>query len=182
MASEEDENGPLLLSACKRGNISLFQKLVTENPNLNPNPIDGLGNTPLYYAAMGNHIEMAEALFKQFPGKCDPNIANYAGDTAAHKAVEKDHLEFLKLLIANGASMTIQNKRGRDPSGVAVAPEAREIIKAAILAKRVSAQMNSAQTGSSTTTNSKTNPSANSKGYKAELDPAMIADKDDVDD
>jgi len=178
---EDDGIGPILLSACKRGNMSLMKKLIDENgAKLNVNPIDGLGNGPLHYAALGDHLEIAQLLFEKYAETIDPNIQNFAGDTAVHKAVEKSHIDFLKLLVANHADTTLVNKKGRNAAAVAMGAQAREIIKSAQLATKVwDAQPVAADANAAP---EQVYDPATLPVVRAELDPDMIADEGDGDD
>jgi len=184
MADDDDDSSQLgrqLISACQRGNISLLKRLIADHgEKLDPNPVDGTGNGPLHYAALGDHQEIAQLLFTTFPETIDPDIQNLMGDTAVHRAVEKDHLEFLKFLIENDADFTIKNNRGLNPNALAKSNEAREILRSANLAYQVNSaaylQSESDDTGGESST-AKPLPIV-----KAELDPSMIAEPDDNDD
>jgi len=181
MAEEEDSGvGPMVLAAAKRGNIALLKKLIEDYgaEKIDSNSIDGLGNTALHYAAMGDHREIADLLFQTFPS-INPSIQNFAGDSPVHKAVEKDHLEFLKILVAHNADTTLLNKKRKDAASLARSNEARNIIRSAQLATQVknsvvqqSQQNTQQQTGIQTTTQVPPNK------FKAELDPDMIVEGD----
>ncbi|PRP76746.1 integral membrane sensor hybrid histidine kinase [Planoprotostelium fungivorum] len=178
MSGEEEDsgNGPMVLAACKRGNISLLKKLIEEDGDkFNPNPTDGLGNGPLHYAATFNHLEIAELILAQ--KGVDTNIQNHAGDTAVHKAVEKDHVDFLTLLVGAGADTGINNKRGVNATKVARSDYARDIIRSAQLANQVNTQ------AAPKTKEVELIPHSDVvyASVKAELDPSMIAKGDDDD-
>jgi len=180
MAEEEDSGvGPMLLAACKRGNMALLKKLIEDYgpQKIDPNSIDGLGNAALHYAAMGDHREIAEVLFQTFPN-IDPSAQNYAGDTPVHKAVEKDHVEFLKILVAHGANTALLNKKKKDAASFARSNEARNIIRSAQLASKVqSSSSSSSQTNQPQQLEVSTQVPPNK--FKAELDPDMIATEED---
>jgi len=181
MAEADDDGiGPILLAACKRANMSLLKKLIEEHSTkLNPNPQDGLGNGPLHYAAMGNHLDIAQLFLDTYYDTINPDIQNFAGDTAVHKAVEKDHLDFLKLLVEYGADTTIKNNKTRDAASYAKSQAAREIIKAAERAYKVQSAAYYSDLG---TTEGQAQPTGPLPIVKAELDPSMVADTDDTDD
>eukprot|EP01118_Nematostelium_gracile_P012759 TRINITY_DN470_c0_g1_i1.p1 TRINITY_DN470_c0_g1~~TRINITY_DN470_c0_g1_i1.p1 ORF type:complete len:181 (+),score=49.51 TRINITY_DN470_c0_g1_i1:96-638(+) len=171
--------GRQLLSASMRGNMSLLKRVIADYPEIDPNPVDGLLNCPLHYAATGDHLEIAQYLFDKFPQTINPNLQNLAGDTAMHKAIERDNLDFLKLLVEHGASTTLKNKRGRDPAQSTQSDEARQILKSASIATQVLQNQKTVE-------KAQQNPQVKSTGplpvVKAELDPSMVADADDNDD
>lgn len=72
-----------------------------------------LSNTYLHKAAEVGGTSFGEVLIKKRHDLID--MQNYAGETALHIAVRNDHLEFVKLLISNGANCSISNKDGRSP-------------------------------------------------------------------
>jgi len=173
MAENEEDSGsgPMLLAAAKRGNISLLKKLVEEQGSkLEVNSVDGLGNSALHYAAMGNHLDIATLLFEKYPN-INPSLRNFAGDTPVHKAVEKNHLEFLKLLVEHKGDTTSQNNKKRDPMALARSNEARQILKSAHLANKV-ANVGSPKTTESSSVEVKV---SETNKFKAELDPDMVA-------
>jgi len=173
---EDSGVGPMLLAACKRGNINLLKQLMEENKDkMDPNSVDGLGNSALHYAAMGNHIEIAELLLTKY-SNTNTNIQNFAGDTPVHKAVEKDHLDFLKLLVQYGANSAIANKKGRNPATFARSNEARQLLYSAQVAHKV-APIKGIGNGDNSSQNTVANPLV-----KAQYDPDMIVGEGDTDD
>eukprot|EP01117_Protostelium_nocturnum_P010603 TRINITY_DN3810_c0_g1_i1.p1 TRINITY_DN3810_c0_g1~~TRINITY_DN3810_c0_g1_i1.p1 ORF type:complete len:182 (-),score=81.78 TRINITY_DN3810_c0_g1_i1:99-644(-) len=178
MSDEDSGNGPMVLADCKRGNINHLRKLIEEDGDkFDPNPVDGLGNGPLHYAATFNNTEIG-ALLLSLPN-VNLDIQNYAGDTAVHKAVEKDHLDFLQLLVEKGANVSLTNKKGKAPQTIAVSNEARSLLKSAQIASQVQYQAKPKATeekAAAPTTNA-----APIAPIKAELDPSMIAGSDNED-
>eukprot|EP00029_Vermamoeba_vermiformis_P009286 TRINITY_DN4582_c0_g1_i1.p1 TRINITY_DN4582_c0_g1~~TRINITY_DN4582_c0_g1_i1.p1 ORF type:complete len:155 (+),score=40.61 TRINITY_DN4582_c0_g1_i1:147-611(+) len=120
------DDGRLLLDAAKRGNMSLMTTLIKENSNMNPNPQDGLGNTPLHYSAQAGHADTATMLLKDL--KANPNVANFAGDTPLHKAVSENHLNMIKLLVESGAKVDTPNKKKQKPTDMCKSKDAKNIL------------------------------------------------------
>ena len=130
---------------------------------------------------MGNHTEIAEMLFEKLGGKINPNIQNYGGDTPVHKAVEKNHLNFLKILISNGATTKHINKKGRDPASLALSQDARDILKSAQIASTTQGKVDDTPAPTESSKDEKKTPSepVNKAAYvPAQFDPDMIANDD----
>jgi len=129
MSVDLQDDGRLLIDSGKRGNVNLMREIINSNHRVNPNPQDGLGNTPLIYSAMGGHVDTATILLKELKG--DPNVQNYAGDTALHKACHEDNRVLITLLVTSGANPNIANKKGIKPIDLAKTREVSQILKSA---------------------------------------------------
>ena len=117
----------MILEACKRGNKNFLQRIIDENKGkLNLDPKDGLGNTPLHYAAQGDHPETMELLLKQ---KANPNLQNQVGDAPLHKAVAKNSIRCIELLCTAGADANLKNKKNLSPLHMARGQDVKNVIK-----------------------------------------------------
>jgi len=106
-----------------------MREIIENNRRVNPSPQDGLGNTPLIYSVLGGHLDTATILLKDL--RADPNVQNYAGDTALHKAVDLDNRPLISLLISYGANPQIPNKKKVKPIDLAKSSQVVQILKAA---------------------------------------------------
>lgn len=78
---------------------------------------DGLGNTLLHTAVMGNDAGMVEELIK---AGVPLDAQNAKGNTALHIAADKnDNVQIIMLLAKAGANLNIKNNRGNTPREVA---------------------------------------------------------------
>jgi len=119
--------GPMLLEACKRGNLNFLNRIITENHGkVNLDVQDGLGNTALHYSAQGGHTDTLQKLLDH---KANPNIRNQVGDTALHKAVSKGDKNNIRLLCENGADANVKNNKNLTPIHLCKAQDVRTMIK-----------------------------------------------------
>ncbi|MCC6050435.1 MAG: ankyrin repeat domain-containing protein, partial [Thermofilum sp.] len=78
-----------------------------------PNARNFCGRTPLHYAALSGHPELAKLLLER---GADPNARDDLGETPLHEAVrEEAPLELVELLLARGADPNARDRRGRTP-------------------------------------------------------------------
>ena len=73
-----------LFFAAKTGRLKEFQELLRSS-KVRLNVADGLGNTPLHYAAAGDHGALAIFMLKT--DKKIINLPNSVGDTPLHKVI-----------------------------------------------------------------------------------------------
>jgi hypothetical protein len=93
----------------------------------NPNLQQQEGETPLHLAACKGNLRVIEVLLKF---KANPNLCNSAlGRTPLHYAVEYNHPSLIDLLVAHGASLAIQDKRGKQPMDLAVSEDVKRALK-----------------------------------------------------
>ena len=107
-----------LHKACEKGNIkAVKQHLVggAEGPNnlrSLVNAEDGLGFTPLLWAAAKDRKEIAELLIAK---GADVNVKKEDGWTPLHSAASFDYKEIAELLIAKGADVNTIDVDGKTP-------------------------------------------------------------------
>jgi len=129
-----------IFSASKTGRADDLHNL-THNPH-NANAIleDHLGNTPLHYAAGGNHPSAVQVLLKA-PLGVKVNHKNHMGDTPLHKvpvllfitaqqfqAAARGGPEVVKILLAAGADPLIKNQDGKRAVDLAKDDELGELL------------------------------------------------------
>lgn len=92
-------------------------KLLVEN-GADVNSRNYEGQTPLMQAALSDQIEIAQYLLKQ---KADSTLYTYKTlETALHYAALFCNVEFVQLLVENGAHINAQNSEGSSPLFLAV--------------------------------------------------------------
>ncbi|POS74046.1 ankyrin repeat and protein kinase domain-containing protein 1 [Diaporthe helianthi] len=105
---DKDGRTPLLfLAAEKRGRWNMDTiKLLLQQKDVNLDPRDSIGRTPLHWAATNNYIDLARALLSGEAGKqADINASQNRGKTALHLAAEHSQVDFVELLLAHGAHL-----------------------------------------------------------------------------
>ena len=75
------------------------------------------GDTPLHIAVKKGQLNTVRLLLQ--PAVTDVNIQNKAGNTPLHEAAKADHTEIARLLVLNGADLTMKNKEKRTPQIIA---------------------------------------------------------------
>lgn len=99
-----------LYVACYKGDINAVKLLLDNNASVNPVVGSPEKNwDPLYIAANNGHKDIVEFLLER---KANPNLPSFDGGTALHAAVQKDHLEVVKVLLKYGAKLDIKNTEG----------------------------------------------------------------------
>lgn len=74
------------------------------------------GDTPLIFASQAGHTQAVEMMVKQ--ASLDATN-NQTGNSAIFFAIEKNHRDIVKILLENGASINIANRKGYLPRAVA---------------------------------------------------------------
>jgi ankyrin repeat protein len=100
--------GRCLVDSARRGNMDMVTQLFKENPTLDVNSRDGLGNAALHYAGMEGHGDVLKFVLAK---GADPNLQNYAGDTPLHKTTWANEFECVKILCDAGANPNVKNKK-----------------------------------------------------------------------
>jgi len=76
------------------------------------------GRNALHKAAFWGHIDTITYLLDEC--HLDPNVQDYAGDTALHDAVRFGHAPLVDKLLASGTDKKIINKAGKDAQALAI--------------------------------------------------------------
>jgi ankyrin repeat protein len=97
--------------AAKAGNLAKAKTLLKNNPNL-INSKDDEGETPLHWAAMEGHKDMAVFLLTN---KADVNARDKAGDTPLHWAAMEGYKDVMELLLASKANVNARDNAGETP-------------------------------------------------------------------
>ncbi|XP_063226089.1 osteoclast-stimulating factor 1-like [Bacillus rossius redtenbacheri] len=103
----EEINFPLH-EAARRGNLSFLQECLQQG--VSATGLDQMGNTALYWASHGGHLDCVSQLLAQ--SNTMVNAQNKLGDTALHAAAARGHYEAVELLLRHGADSWVQNKDG----------------------------------------------------------------------
>lgn len=86
---------------------------------------DGLGNTPLHYAAAGGHLAAARVLLA---AGAPHSAANPLGDTPLHKAAARAGPAMVRLLLEAGADPLARNGDGQRPQDLARDADSAELL------------------------------------------------------
>jgi ankyrin repeat protein len=120
--SQQEEH---LLQASYNGNFEEIRELVEAGVNVNCE--SNYRNTPLYYASINNHTEIALFLLKH-GAKPDTKGGSHA-DTPLINAVAFNNKTLVEQLIEVGANINLQNDSGRTALIVAVRKKNKKIIR-----------------------------------------------------
>ncbi len=96
------------------GNTYCVKKFLEQG--MDPNVRDGLGKTPLHYAAMYGYRDIAELLLDH---GADPNARDWGGQTPLHWAVGNGHVSVIELLLERGADPNARDANGNTPLHIA---------------------------------------------------------------
>ena len=119
-----------LQAASQNGNIEVIQLLLKNNADLEIEDKDG--DRAVHHAAFGNEprvIELLHAHSKNPNTPLDLNSRNKRYQTALHIAVNKSHLEVVKVLLKLGAHPNLQDIDGDMALHDAISKKNEEIAK-----------------------------------------------------
>ncbi|GBN29124.1 Ankyrin-3 [Araneus ventricosus] len=94
--------------------------------------------TPLLYAVINNHCEIARLLISK---GANVNAQNGEGMTALHWIAERDNVEMLQILLNGGADVSIRDKTNRSVTEIAVNSNRLEIAKILLQRKDIDINM-----------------------------------------
>jgi ankyrin repeat protein/Tol biopolymer transport system component len=97
--------------AAKEGTLAKVKELLEKDPKL-INFKDENGRTPLHWACLGVHKDVAQYLLEK---GADVNAKDNNETTAMHSAAAQGHTEVAKLLIKNGAQINAKNYFSQTP-------------------------------------------------------------------
>ena len=97
-----------IVEAAKNGDLQAVKNLLAQDPS-NLNATDEAKYTPLHWACMRAHWDVAEYLIEK---GADLNVAGGDGGTQINWAVHHDNVEIVKLMVEKGAKLNIRNKWG----------------------------------------------------------------------
>jgi ankyrin repeat protein len=105
-----DENGKTaLITAISSKKLDEVKALIRRGANINLAEKKGLKGTPLMYAASTGNIELCKLLIENNP---NINQLDVNKDHALNWATFYGHIAVMKLLIKNGADLSIKSKHG----------------------------------------------------------------------
>ncbi|CAH0558914.1 unnamed protein product [Brassicogethes aeneus] len=112
-----DKQAEAMLNAAKVGDSTLIKLLHGQGCSLTSK--DPAGQTVLHYAVRYGHMEIVKYILIYASDSVDVQ-ETHLGQTALHKAVAYKWKELCGVLVAAGASLTIQDKKGLTPKMLAV--------------------------------------------------------------
>ncbi|XP_043483942.1 uncharacterized protein LOC122512267 [Leptopilina heterotoma] len=111
---EREEKRSLLHTAAARGHSEIVNFLCECDFSINEG--DDSGNTPLHLAIINNHPSVFDILVK----KSNLNTRNGYGDAPLHLAAGYNYIQFVEILLKNGAKINIQGMNGYTPLHIAI--------------------------------------------------------------
>lgn len=123
--SQTEEVEMPLHEAARRGNLSFLQECLRQG--VSGTGLDSAGNTPLYWASHGGHIDCVKELLS-LPNQI-LDAQNKVGDTALHIAAARGHTKVVEILLERGANADLCNKDDQTPLDLAMNPALRNIIQ-----------------------------------------------------
>ncbi len=129
--------------AAKNGDLANVKALLKDEPALVASK-DNDGATPLHWAALNGHKEVAELLLAY---KANVDARNNIGDTPLGAAAAYGHKDVAELLLANKADVGGKNNDGATPLHVAAAYGHKDVVELLLANKAdVNARNNIGQT------------------------------------
>lgn len=84
--------------------------------NMNPDPKDNAGYTPLHVACLQGHLEIARILLQYGANHSETALSGYR---PLHEAIRNGHVEIVRLLISYGADPCLATYSGQQPISLA---------------------------------------------------------------
>jgi ankyrin repeat protein len=109
MRNVKNRWGRTQLQHCVEKELTSGVKRLLSIRNINVNVKDVNGWTPLHYAAINGHIEIAGLLLQN---GAEVNAKDKNGKTPLHWAAYRGHFDILHLLVENGADLEAQSNYG----------------------------------------------------------------------
>ena len=113
--------------AAGTGNIEAVKQHLAAGADVNAK--DDIGRTPLCFAAMKGHKEVAELLIAN-----GADVKDDVGRTPLHGAANQGQTEIAELLIANGADVNAKKDHGHTPLHGAILYQHKEVVELLITA------------------------------------------------
>ncbi len=101
-----------ILAAAKDNAISYIRKKAARLTPAQVNVTDQSGNTPLHYACINSHAEMARMLLRL---GADPNARNKEGNTPLHEAFRRNSTDLAGAVLDAGGDPSVPNKERLTP-------------------------------------------------------------------
>ena len=98
-------SGEEIVEAAKRGDLHAVKAILADDPS-KLNALDEEKYTPLHWACMRAHWDVAEYLIEQ---GADLNIQGGDGGTSLQWAVHHDNVDIVRLMVSKGAKLNVQN-------------------------------------------------------------------------
>lgn len=120
-----------LHAASQNGHLEVIKLLIGSNVDVEAEDKDG--DRAIHHAAFGNEPKVIEILFsmegKELKSSLELNSRNKKMQTALHIAVNKAHVEVVKILLNYGAHPSLQDVDGDTPLHDAITKKNDEIIE-----------------------------------------------------
>ena len=122
-----------LLVAASRGSIKVAELLLAHGASVNASSSDD-DYTPSwvtspYPTVTQQSIDKARLPLAQAYGYNASRVAGLSGETPLHRAVKYQNIDMAKLLLAHGASVSVQDSAGRTPLSLAIEHRHAEMIE-----------------------------------------------------
>ncbi len=109
-------DGTPLHCAALFNNVKMIELLI-QNGAMPDAPDGDMKKRPLHIAAHEGFVPIGEALLK---GGANVNAADFMGETALHKAIQRNRAEFVEFLIKNGADVNAKGQSTATPLSLAL--------------------------------------------------------------
>jgi len=107
------------------GDLKKVKVIIKENPDLVFRQDDN-GDTPLIWAALRDHKDVAEFLLAS---SAKVNATNNAGETPLHLAAGKGYKDVVELLLAHRAEVNFRDSHGHTPLELAAADGYKDVVE-----------------------------------------------------
>lgn len=107
-----DDDAKNICEASGKGDLPVVKALLNKSPELVKARYEFLSQTPLHYAAMGGHKEVAEVLIAS---GSEIDAKDAAGSTPLTYAVMMQKKDLIVLFISKGANPEIKNNKDDSP-------------------------------------------------------------------
>lgn len=125
MAIYRQLNSDNILSAAARGDAKALRRMIFYNKAIFRLDDDD-SRLGLLAAFVAVEYGKVDATLELLQGGIDVNIKNFEGDTLLHRSARRGHLSMAKVLVAQEADVTVQDRMGNTPWGAALRPENQE--------------------------------------------------------
>lgn len=124
-ASAPAKDSPIHIAA-KTNDVATLKQLLAADPNLANAKTEGMGATPLHWAAAAGKLEAVRVLLEYH---ANPNLVHKIGGTALHAAVRYNHGPVVEYLLDHGANLNGRDAGGRTALFLAVFEKKPEMVK-----------------------------------------------------
>lgn len=106
-----DKDGKnLFMYFAEKGYLEIIKSLLKDN-EVNPRILSDKNKNALFYAIDNPEKKELVEVVKILSPICDVNVISQSGETSLLKAIERDFLKVVQILIENKADLNLQNSK-----------------------------------------------------------------------